>query len=150
MYLNSKRYKALIYTLSGGFSVGWAKAGMAILWDPDQKGMTGTHYPSGLHWPSHPKGFWPWTINDWDMGIFSKFGWFFFYLEAKTSHRTCIFHRNIVKIKYNMQKSARKKILENFFQKKCAQNFFYYSDLLTRKKWKQLCLLLFFSKIFLR
>ena len=40
--------------LSDGFSVGWAKAGMAILRDPDQKGMVGTLYPSTLH---TPKGF---------------------------------------------------------------------------------------------
>ena len=40
--------------LSGGFSVGWAKAGMVTLRDPDQKGMVGTLYTSALH---IPKGF---------------------------------------------------------------------------------------------
>ena len=40
--------------LSGGFSVGWAKAGMATLRDPDQKGMVGTLYSSAHH---TPKGF---------------------------------------------------------------------------------------------
>ena len=39
------------YCLSDGFSVGWAKAGMATLRDPDQKGMVGTLYPSALHTP---------------------------------------------------------------------------------------------------
>ena len=40
--------------LSGSFSIVWAKAGMAILSDPDQEGMAGTLYPSILH---IPKGF---------------------------------------------------------------------------------------------
>ena len=35
--------------LSGGFSVGWAKAGIAILRDPDQEGMVWNLYPSALH-----------------------------------------------------------------------------------------------------
>ena len=34
---------------SGGFSVGWAKAGIAILRDPDQKGMVWTLYPIAFH-----------------------------------------------------------------------------------------------------
>ena len=41
-------------SLSGGFSLGWAKAGMTTIRDPDQKGMIGTLYPSALH---IPKGF---------------------------------------------------------------------------------------------
>ena len=37
--------------LSDSFSIGWAKAGMANLRDPDQKGIVGTLYPSALHTP---------------------------------------------------------------------------------------------------
>ena len=40
--------------LSGSFSIGWAKAGMVILRDPDKEGMVGTIYPSAF--PT-PKGF---------------------------------------------------------------------------------------------
>ena len=40
--------------LSGSFSVGWAKAGIAIVRDPDDWGMVGTLDPSALH---IPKGF---------------------------------------------------------------------------------------------
>ena len=40
--------------LSGSFSVGWAKAGIAIVRDPDDWGMVGTLDPSALH---TPKGF---------------------------------------------------------------------------------------------
>ena len=38
----------------GSFSVGWAKAGIAIVRDPDDWGMVGTLDPSALH---TPKGF---------------------------------------------------------------------------------------------
>ena len=48
--------------LSGGFSLGWAKTGIAILRDP-----------RALH---TPKGFWPGATNGLDMGIFSNFGRF--------------------------------------------------------------------------
>ena len=35
--------------LSGSFSVGWAKAGIAIVRDPDDWGMVGTLEPSALY-----------------------------------------------------------------------------------------------------
>ena len=50
MYSDSQKHESSCL-LSGGFSVGWAKAGMAPLRDPDQKGMVGTLYPSALHTP---------------------------------------------------------------------------------------------------
>ena len=53
MYLLVRTYWATTF-LSGGFSLGWAKAGIAILRDPDQKDMVGTLYPSAL---CTPKGF---------------------------------------------------------------------------------------------
>ena len=40
--------------LSGSFSVGWAKAGIAIVRDPDDWGMVVSLDPSALH---IPKGF---------------------------------------------------------------------------------------------
>ena len=43
--------KTRLKSLSGVFSVGWPKTGMAILRDPDQKGMIGIHYQSALHTP---------------------------------------------------------------------------------------------------
>ena len=42
-------YTLISKVLSGGFSIGWAKAGMTIVRDPDHKVMIGTHYPSPLH-----------------------------------------------------------------------------------------------------
>ena len=42
------------FFLSGGFSIGWAKAGMTILRDPDQEGIVWTLYLSALY---TPKGF---------------------------------------------------------------------------------------------
>ena len=94
---------------------------MATLRDPDQKGMVGTLYPSALH---TPKGFGlgPLTAKIW--AFFQILGHFrFFYFKAIISHGQCIFHRNFIKIKYNVQTDARKKILDFFFEKIVAQNF---------------------------
>ena len=46
--------KIFFKILSGSWSVGWAKAGIAIVRDPDDWGMVGTLDPSAL---DIPKGF---------------------------------------------------------------------------------------------
>ena len=69
---------------------------MATLRDPDQKGIVGTLYPSALH---NPKGFWPRTTNDRDVGIFSKKFKFWVIFDFFIRHGKCIFHGNIIKIK---------------------------------------------------
>ena len=51
--LNIKDYW-LLRGLSGSFSVGWAKAGIAIVRNPDNWDIVGTLDPSALH---IPKGF---------------------------------------------------------------------------------------------
>ena len=74
--------------------------------------MIGTHYPSALH---TPKGFGlgPLTAEIW--AFFQILGDFqLFYFEAINSHGACIFHQNIVKIKYDMQKYERKKNMKKY------------------------------------
>ena len=81
---------------------------MAILRDPDQEGMVGTLYPSALH---TPKGFGMGPLMAEIWAFFQILGDFqLFYFQAMNSHGACNFHLNIVKIKYNVQKHARKKI----------------------------------------
>ena len=83
-------------SLSSGFSVVWAKAGIAILRYPDQKDIVGTLYPRDLHTPKS-FGLGPLTNEIWGFfQILSNFR--FFNSEAM----------NIVKIKYNMQNYTRK------------------------------------------
>ena len=92
---------------------------MAILKDSDQKGMIGTHYLSALH---TLKGFGlgPLTTEIW--AFFQILGDFqLFYFEAIDSHGACIFHQNIVIIKYDVQKYYRKKNMKKFSKKFCAQ-----------------------------
>ena len=83
---------------------------MAILRDPDQKGMIGTYYPSTPH---IPKGFGvrPLTADIWAfLKVLGDFQ--LFYFEAINSHGACIFHQKTVKIKYDVQKYARKIIMK--------------------------------------
>ena len=49
--LQSRQYKNDSRQLSGVFSLGWAKAGIAILRDPAQKGTVGTLYTGTLYTP---------------------------------------------------------------------------------------------------
>ena len=107
--------KLLLIVLSGSFPLGWTKAGMTIVRDPDHKGMIGTHYQSPLH---TPKGFGlgPLMAEIW--AFFQILGDFqLFYFEAIDSHGTCFFHRTVIKITYNVQKFATK-----IFQEKNLKN----------------------------
>ena len=72
----------------------WAKAGIAILRDPDQKDMIGTLYPSALHTPKS-FGLGPQTAEILPFfQIWDEFQLFYFY--AINSHEICIFHQNPV------------------------------------------------------
>ena len=75
--------------LSGGLSVGWAKEGMGILRDPDQKGIIGTLYPSLLN---TQKGFSLGPLKAEIWAFFQIMGEFqLFYFEAINNHGTCFF-----------------------------------------------------------
>ena len=106
---------------------------MRILMDPDLKGMVGTLYPTALH-TLQGLGIEPLIVEIW--AFFQILGNFFF--EAMNSHRKCIFHHIIVKIKYNVQKYTKKIIFKKKIPEKCCTKFFYYSRFYTKKIIRQL------------
>ena len=95
---------------------------MATLRDPDQNGMVTTLYPSAHHTPNG-FGLGPLMAEIW--AFFQILGHFlFFYFDSINSHGQSVFHRKIIKIGYNLQTDARKKILGKKFEKNYAQFFF--------------------------
>ena len=82
-HLNLRQSFQKPFLISGGLSLGWAKAGIAILRGPDQKAMVGTLCPSAQH---TQKGFGQGTLTTEIWAFFQILGDFqFFNFEAINS-----------------------------------------------------------------